>query len=58
MEEMKETVEVWFRNAFTFHHRMVARFLRRRGWVVFYLPEENRECKDMCWMKLALTGEN
>ena len=48
-----EHVTVWFRNALTFHHRVMARFLRNRGWVVFYLPEESRECKDVCWMKLA-----
>lgn len=50
---MFEKIDVWVRNAFTFHHRLMSRFLRTRGWVVFYLPEESRECKDMCWMKLA-----
>ena len=50
---MLETIDVWIRNAFTFHHRVFARFLKSRGWVVFYLPKESRECKDICWMKLA-----
>ena len=50
---MFEHIMVWLRNALTFHHRMFARFLRKRDWVVFYLPEESRECKkDMCWLKL------
>lgn len=49
---MSENIMVWIRNAWTFHHRVAARFLQRRGWVVFYLPEGQRECKDMCWLKL------
>jgi len=49
---MSEKIMVWIRNALTFHHRVAARFLRRREWVVFYLPEDQRECKDMCWLKL------
>jgi len=47
-----ENIMVWVRNALTSHHRVAARFLERRGWVVFYLPEESRECKDMCWLEL------
>jgi len=31
----------------------MARFLQKRGWVVFYLEEQHRVCrKDMCWLKL------
>jgi len=49
-----DRIECWIRNALTFHHRVFARFLRNRSWVVFYLPEEQRECKDgACWMKMA-----
>ncbi len=40
---MLEKIDVLIRNAFTFHHRIMSRFLRNRGWVVFYLPEESRE---------------
>ena len=39
-------------NIKTFHHKIMMRYLRKRGWVVFYLDEEVRECKDMCWLKL------
>ena len=39
-------------NLKTFHHRIMMRFLRKRGWAVFYLEEQARECKDMCWLKL------
>ena len=43
----------WLRNAKSFHHRMMANFLRKRGWVVFYLEEEHRKCsKDVCWLEL------
>jgi len=31
------------------------KFLRKRGWVVFYLEEEYRECKQVCWLKLYLS---
>lgn len=47
-----EHIQVWVRNALTFHHRIAARFLERRGWVVFYLPVESRKCEGMCWLKL------
>ena len=41
------------RNATTVHHRMMMRFLRKRGWVVFYLDEQARACQDdFCWLKL------
>jgi len=50
---MSELIMVWINNAKTFHHRIAARFLRRCGWVVFYLPEDQRECKEgSCWLKL------
>jgi len=46
-------------NLKTFHHRIMMRYLRKRGWVVFYLPKENRECTDgLCWLKLYQEGRN
>jgi hypothetical protein len=31
----------------------MVRFLRRRGWVVFYLEKDQRVCKGkFCWLKL------
>jgi hypothetical protein len=42
---------VWLNNARYFHNRIMARFLRRRGWVVFYLDEASRHCSGVCWME-------
>jgi hypothetical protein len=43
----------WLRNLRNIHHRIMMRFLRKRGWVVFYLEEEARVCNNgMCWLKL------
>ena len=35
----------------TWHHRVLARYLERRGWVVFYL-EDNNDCRQFCWLRL------
>lgn len=41
-----------------FHHRMIARYLKRRGWVVFYLEEKYRTCDgETCWLKLYQSEE-
>jgi len=40
------------RNGLHIHERLMARFLERRGWVVFYLPYRDRDCKGLCWLKL------
>jgi len=42
---------IW-ENVKTIHHRIMARYLCKRGWVVFYLEYKNRNCKDMCWLRL------
>jgi hypothetical protein len=42
---------IW-ENVKTFHHRIMMRYLRKRGWVVFYLEEQNRKCDSMCWLQL------
>ena len=47
-----EKFKTWLENAKTFHHRIMMNYLRKHGWVVFYLEEQARECKDMCWLKL------
>lgn len=33
-------------------NNVFARYLQRRGWVVFYLDEDIRTCKDLCWLQL------
>ena len=43
----------WLRNATSFHHRIMMRYLRKRNWVVFYLDSKSRTCNDgVCWLKL------
>jgi len=43
----------WLQDLPTFHERLMCHYLRRRGWVVFYLEPQSRECRgDTCWMKL------
>ena len=53
-DEIKvEDIKIWFRNARMFHERIMMRYLRKRGWVVFWLDKENRSCNgDTCWLKL------
>ncbi len=50
-----EWLRVKLSNTRTFHHRILANFLKRRGWVVFYL--EDRECRSVCWLDLYEQGE-
>jgi len=39
-------------NLKTLHHRMMMRFLQKRGWVVFYLDKKARICNGNCWLKM------
>jgi hypothetical protein len=51
-------LRVWLHNASHFHERIMSRFLRSRGWVVFYLEEQARDCNGgVCWMKLYQESE-
>lgn len=53
-----EKFKVWLQNAKSFHHRIMMRYLKKRGWVVFYLEERDRTCNDgTCWLKLYQEGE-
>ena len=56
MDETKvEDTKMWFRNARMFYERIMMRYLRKRGWVVFWLDKENRSCSgggNTCWLKL------
>ena len=46
-------LEMWIRNALMFHQRIMVRYLRKRDWVVFYLPERSRICdSECCWLSL------
>lgn len=48
-------MKVWLENLKSIHHKIMAKYLRKRGWVVFYLDEPFRICSDkngVCWMKI------
>ena len=48
-----EEFRTWLRNLRSAHHRMMMRYLRRRGWVVFYLDEQARTCgAGTCWLEV------
>jgi len=51
-----ESVKVYLENLKSFHHRIMMRYLQKRGWVVFYLDEEHRKpCNDdSCYYNLFL----
>lgn len=38
--------------------RFLVRFLRRRGWIVFWLDKPARKCRHECWLELYLAEEN
>ena len=46
-------IRTFLLNFSTIHHRLMARFLRKRSWVVFYLEEEVRVCSPgCCWLSI------
>lgn len=49
---------VWLRNASRFHYRLMARFIESRGWVAFYLEDDCRVCRNVCWMELYQQEQN
>jgi len=51
-------MKAWLINLKSVHHRIMMRYLKKRGWVVFYLEDEARSCNNMCWLKLYLEGES
>jgi len=58
----KQPLAAWLflhaRNIRHFHERIMARFLERRGWCVFYLEERARNCPDQgsYWLSLYEQG--
>lgn len=54
---LNDKLYVFLINLPTLHHRLMANFLRKRGWVVFYLNEQSRTCKGVCWLELYQQGE-
>lgn len=63
MNTMVSRTDFWHwltHNASSAPNRVMARYLRRRGWVVFYLEEQCRQCSDGpsgCWLHLYVQGE-
>lgn len=47
-----DRLRVWLSNSKTFHHRVMQKYLEKRGWVVFYLEPEHRKCNCQCWLEL------
>jgi len=52
-----EVVRVWFRNLKHIHERILVNYLRKKGWVVFWLDKQARFCnegegKGTCWLRL------
>jgi len=48
-----DKLQTFWQNFKSFHHRIMMRYLRKRGWVVFYLEPEHRICaKGTCWLEL------
>ena len=44
-------IYTWFRNLPGLPNRLMAYWLRSRGWVVFYLDEQSRHCSGVCWLE-------
>src|SRR5271167_809181 len=57
---LRERLSVFLRNLPSTHQRWMAKYLRKMGWVVFYLEPKYRSCKnaDFCWMKSYLDSEH
>ena len=48
-----DKIRVFLHNFLRLHHRLMMRYLRKRGWVVFYLESEHRKCNGgTCWLSL------
>lgn len=48
----------WWNNFVTTPNRWMAWWLRRRGWVAFYLDPQARQCApDCCWLRLYQDSE-
>lgn len=55
---LKDRIACWLENLPSTHHRWMMRYLRSRGWVVFYLDPEHRECSaQCCWLRIYVDGE-
>ncbi len=52
-KKLVDRLKVFFHNFKHLHHRIMMRYLRTRGWVVFYLEPAHRKCnKGVCWLSL------
>jgi hypothetical protein len=53
MATLKERFKLWLRNAPGIPNRLMAAWLKRSGWVVFYLDPQALQngCKASCWLQ-------
>lgn len=57
---MHRYIPWWWNNFVSTPNRWMAYWLRRRGWVCFYLDERARNCGQQntdCWLRLYQEGE-
>ena len=52
MKFTKDSLRVLLGNTLSWPQRIMANYLRRKGWVVFYLESKARTCNNVCWLKL------
>ncbi len=46
-----------WQNIKTSGNRVMAYWLRRQGWVCFYLDEQSRTCTGLCWLEQYQASE-
>lgn len=51
IRQLGSTLLNW-NNISTTPQRWAAKWLRKQGWVCFYLDPEHRHCTKMCWLEL------
>lgn len=56
---MNERIKVFFRNLPSTPQRWMAKYLRKRGWVCFYLEKQYRKCDPQCcWLELSENSDD
>jgi len=52
LEKLQIRLVVWWCNEVKgFLRQRATEYLRKRGYVVFYLDEQNRHCSGVCWLE-------
>jgi len=45
---------ILWENIWNIPQKLMANYLRKKGWIAFYLDDRARECKGICWLKTYL----